>query len=462
MQSNPSEAPPTSGAPGKAELSEREQEILRLVATGAGNKQIAQQLVISPNTVKVHLRNIFAKIDVATRTEAALFAVREGLVQVGPGMANETAPAIAVEPPQPETANPAGSPPAVALPDDKSRKARPLMWLVSSAAVVAILVLAYVVFQQRVPASNPPRVTATPAVPRWQSMPALTSARSGLAMATYDDQIYAVGGETTTGITGTTERYDPGANSWSARAPKPQPVADVGAAVIGGLIYVPGGRTPDASMTAALEVYNPRTNAWESRAPLPKALCGYALVAFEGKLFVFGGWDGTQFLSTVYTYDPASDKWADAAALSQPRAYSGVAVAGGNIYVIGGKNSLGDLALNEQYTPEKDVVGDNPWRARTPLPSSQSGIGATSIADVIYVVGGEGRPGTLGSWEYFAQSDQWQLPDAPLAAPTTRLAVTAVGTRLYAGGGLQAKTPSNQFLAYNAIYTLIIPVVTGP
>ena len=65
-----------------SQISEREREILRLVATGATNQQIAYQLNISINTVKVHLRNIFGKIGVASRTEATVYAVRNGLVQL--------------------------------------------------------------------------------------------------------------------------------------------------------------------------------------------------------------------------------------------------------------------------------------------------------------------------------------------------------------------------------------------
>ena len=64
------------------QLSEREQAILRLVATGLSNQQIANQLGISVNTVKVHLRNVFGKIGAASRTEATLYAVRTGLVEV--------------------------------------------------------------------------------------------------------------------------------------------------------------------------------------------------------------------------------------------------------------------------------------------------------------------------------------------------------------------------------------------
>ena len=65
------------------QLSEREREILKLVATGATNQQIAGNLGISINTVKVHVRNIFGKIGAASRTEATLVAMRAGLVEVG-------------------------------------------------------------------------------------------------------------------------------------------------------------------------------------------------------------------------------------------------------------------------------------------------------------------------------------------------------------------------------------------
>jgi DNA-binding NarL/FixJ family response regulator len=61
-------------------LTERETEVLRLLARGQSNKEIAQALSIGEKTVKTHVSNILAKLGVQSRTQAALYAVRIGLV----------------------------------------------------------------------------------------------------------------------------------------------------------------------------------------------------------------------------------------------------------------------------------------------------------------------------------------------------------------------------------------------
>ncbi len=61
-------------------LTERETEVLRLLAVGKSNKEIASEMVISETTVKTHVSNILMKLNVPSRTQAALYAVRIGLV----------------------------------------------------------------------------------------------------------------------------------------------------------------------------------------------------------------------------------------------------------------------------------------------------------------------------------------------------------------------------------------------
>lgn len=63
-------------------LTERETEVLKLVSSGMYNKEIAEKLQISERTVKNHLFNIFKKIDVTDRTQAALFAIRNHMINI--------------------------------------------------------------------------------------------------------------------------------------------------------------------------------------------------------------------------------------------------------------------------------------------------------------------------------------------------------------------------------------------
>ena len=71
----------TNAAPEhQAELSDREVEVMRLVAEGMDNAAIAEVLYISPQTVKNHISNILAKLQMENRIQAAVYAVRQGLV----------------------------------------------------------------------------------------------------------------------------------------------------------------------------------------------------------------------------------------------------------------------------------------------------------------------------------------------------------------------------------------------
>jgi DNA-binding NarL/FixJ family response regulator len=66
-----------------AELTTRELEVLRLLGAGKANKEIAAELSISERTARTHVSNILGKLGLTSRTQAALWAVREGLVKAG-------------------------------------------------------------------------------------------------------------------------------------------------------------------------------------------------------------------------------------------------------------------------------------------------------------------------------------------------------------------------------------------
>jgi NarL family two-component system response regulator LiaR len=78
----PARKPAPTGADRVDPLTEREIDVLKLVAQGQNNREIGEQLFISEATVRTHMSNILSKLHLASRTQAALYALREGIASL--------------------------------------------------------------------------------------------------------------------------------------------------------------------------------------------------------------------------------------------------------------------------------------------------------------------------------------------------------------------------------------------
>jgi DNA-binding CsgD family transcriptional regulator/N-acetylneuraminic acid mutarotase len=446
------------------DLSERELEILRLVATGVSNKEIAQQLYISTNTVKVHLRNIFSKIGAVSRTEAAMFAVSNGLVpELQSAGESQGDGASGVQ--ESYTSVRGGLFPTssiqVTTAEPDRRFFRPIWFLVAILLVAAIFV-GYQLLNREplVGNASPTALTVPTPQTRWRELSQMPTPRSGLALAAYDNKLFAIGGERDNGVTGVVERYDIEKGAWQALASKPTAVEDVDAEVISGKIFVPGGKLANGSMTNVLEIYDPQRDSWSTGSPLPVALSGYALTSFEGRLYLFGGWDGQQYLDVVFRYDAASDQWTQLPSMPVKRAFAGAAASGDRIFVLGGRNQDGTLTTNTVYMPNNETGNASSWTEAAPLPEGRYAMGVTSIAGFVYVVGGTSDSRSeLPTMVYLPSNDTWSISSAQGIQPVSFPGVVAVEAFLYSVGGQYGGAPTANLQSYQAMTTIAVPII---
>lgn len=459
-------------------LSERETDVLRLLATGASNQQIADELHITVNTVKVHVRNIFDKLGAQTRTEATVYAIHAGLVPLPRAALDEatrraeealatgtgvlTAPAsdngAPSQAPDDAAAGEAATVAAPLAPTPARGASRLLLWL--APLLVAALALTGALVWQRTQAQPAPSATAAPRDPsgapittvgqRWLELSPLPTARGGLAVVAQGDSLYAIGGQTAAGVTGQVERFSLD-NTWTARQSKPTPVRDVSAAVLGGQIYVPGGCDGDGRPVDVVEVYQPSSNQWTTAAKLPRPLCGYALAAVEGKLYLVGGWDGSTYRAETLIYTPGGAGWQEGPPMPTARAYAGAAVLDGTLHVIGGSNGA-PLTTHEALDPAAETAG-SAWKTYAPLPAPRARLGAASVGRSIYALGG--GAGDLGLASYDASKDSWRVEETPFSEDWQGLGLAANDLRLYALGGDGPRATNR---AYQALFQLILPV----
>lgn len=478
-------------------LSERELDIMRQVVTGASNREIAQNLDISHNTVKVHLRNIFDKLGVASRTEATLYVLKEGWVQVdgrvlagGTNSANApvlefedeeategeegversetigertTAPignTVAVIPPLIET-----QPEAVVIPKNSVvvesggthtpslPHTNPIpSWLlpVLGVAIGVLLTLVVILFLQTLrPTDTGSDVIMVEEPERWEQLTALPSPRSGVMAAKVGRDILMVGGVVAGTPTNEVWLLANGSDTWQPRAPLPQPVQFAATTFSGGQFYVAGGEAPSGDPVDLVQRYDPQADEWSAMPPLPQRLTRGALIAFEGSLYYCGGSDGGTIQDTIYRLFPNGEAWEVAATLPEARADLAAAAVNDGILLFGGVNEAG-RAINDvlHYSPNSE----NLFREEKPLPAPDSQPRAVTLGSAVYLLGIQG---------FLEQSpDQdWRaagVPDTPLP---TDSALVASDPYILVIGGQRGDSAVDEIWQYEAIYRAFIPIV---
>lgn len=482
-------------------ISERELDVLNCLAEGASNREIADRLSISHHTVKVHVRNIFTKLGVSSRTEATTVALQKGMLSI-PGIATEpqtaeAAPegeAIEDDPAQPAVLDgdavaggqeeiteelsseeallseqPEDTLPA-AQPAGRSRISR--RQLMAIVGILAVLVVALAVNSllrgdERAQATTEAESGATSVAfeetaigENWVSSRAMPEARQKMALATVGLNIYAIGGEGDDGVDNRVFIFNSQQQEWQEGAPKLTAVAGAAAAVVEGEIYVAGGYGANGAATTAVEAYSPLNNAWRPVTALPRPLAGAVAIAGDGQLYLFGGEDGGEALDSSFVYDPGAQQWQELPPLPTARAFAVGGLLGGALYVVGGSDGAQPLDTCELFDPASAA-----WSACPALSQPRAAAGSAVVLNKLYVVGGRvGEEGSYGELFDVAEA-QWAAFTIPMleeSADWPYLGVANVETHIYAVGGERGGQMSDALYVYRPlVYTFFIPAASA-
>ncbi|RME73441.1 MAG: hypothetical protein D6784_11920 [Chloroflexi bacterium] len=436
-------------------LSRRELEVLEMVATGASNQEIARQLVISVNTVKVHLRNIFEKLEVQSRTEATRRALQEGWITLD-------------EPDTPTEPVSAGTNTFILPADTQTLNRRQAVYLLL-ALLVAAGYLVFTLLPFAAPQVRPdlPVIYGqpTPSAPKnggssdWKILTAMPTRRAGLAAAVLDGKVFAIGGiRANNQPTRLVEIFDPAANTWSEGAARPTAATDFQAAVVGKKIYTPGGCTSSGQALDTLEIYSPPADAWTTGASLPAPRCGYALAVYSDTLYLFGGWDGEQFTDTVFVYHPDQNRWDTLDThLPRPKGYAGAAVLDNAIYVVGGYNGQEEFAETHRFLP-----GSGQWEERASLHEKRGGLGLVAAAGKLYAIGGGWSTPAQTVEKYDPAIDEWTSFDPPFSRHWRNMGLAVGEVQIFALGGWDETDQEflDSVVSYRFLYQLFLPIST--
>jgi len=436
-------------------------EVAALLVTGASNSEIARDLVISPHTVKVHLRNIFEKLQVNSRTEASLVLVQHGWVIV-PGV---EVPLIEVPPP----------PEPLPLADVGPALSGWQRGYLLAALLVTLLLFAAprVVGLTQAPAnllSDANRGEGEPVAirlePRWELRTPLQQPLMRHALVALDSNLYVFGGERAdSGVSADALAYDLRTNEWRAIAPLPQPLANAAAAVTpAGRIFVAGGSTVAAGESAApplsdeLLEYDPVLNLWRTAAALPYPVAGAALAADDSAVYLIGGWDGDEMRDEIWRYVLAGGEgpaWELIGHLERGRAFLGAVLVGGEIYIAGGYDGQRELDLAEVFVPATGVR-----RLLSSMSSPRGGLNLVYDGLSIYALGGGWTQPVNTQERLDIATDTWSNFPSPVLGEWRNLGAAATDGLIHMIGGWSGDY-LDIHLQYQSSFRSLLPVINS-
>ncbi len=443
-------------------LSEREMDVAQLLVTGASNVEIARELVISPHTVKVHLRNIYEKLEVNSRTEASMVLLKRGWLTV-PGM-----PAVATEEKEAEI-----------QPEPEPLSHGPGQMFAWQPAylvgVVALFVLLLVLptFTNRlqalpnllsdrvVTAFGQPEVQE---LPRWESRTPLPKPRSRLALALSYNQMFAIGGETIQGqLLADVDAYDLDVNEWHAVSPLPIPLSNAAATTWKQRIYVAGGTTQAEGNTGNIQVsdklwiYDPKSDSWTEGGSLPRPLAGAALVTAQDALYLLGGWDGKAMQDEMWRMSLQQDAqgvagWELITHLDGARAFLGATVVNDLIYVVGGYDGKQELDTAQTYS-----LSTGEWSDLPPMSTPRGGLSVVYDGLAVLALGGGWTQAIDNHERYDPATGLWSNFPSPISGEWRHMGVVSENGRLHLLGGWSGSYLSTH-LQYQSSFRTFLPL----
>ena len=434
-------------------LTERELQIVQSLATGASNKEIAAQLFLSPNTVKVHLRNIFTKLDVQTRTEATMMAVRNGWVVMGDSASdmrslqstdNGSSPDLHTKPLS-TAPNTEETTPQIQRDGDATDT------VAHAVAEVAVVDAPRTTTLERQTESNlAVRTAITPVLvaPNPQLLPRLSMRRriavvgalvTAVALSVLSLQVRPTDATSNPDDVASTEvlgnvsltasqstRWNTRASVRSARA---RSVA-VGVPAQNSIVLI-GGEV-DRRISGEVLIYNRNEDVWhEMNADKPTPVINTGAVLLNNRIYIPGGtMTPNKATDSFEALDLKANTWTALPHLPLPTTNHAVAGVNDQVFVLGGRVD-GHITGNSAVF---DVV-NNRWSTLPPMPTARENAAATAINDRIYVVGGFDGRRELATCEVYSISQKTWSKCTPMTVGRSNFGLVAVGPALYAIGG---------------------------